>query len=311
MIRKINDLNNELVKYYEFKIEELVQLSSKSYKLKSNYGNNYFIKETKFNALEKYHFLYNQGCNNILYPILNKEEKYVTRNNNKAIYVNNYYETFTTNNDIKFQNLVNELSNLHQRTSVKKQLNPSTSRPKFDEISNRLDFQFRLIEDYIRSIERKELNNFRLQILSNYHHILDAKKELIRLQKKVISYVKAKEGVEYHYIHNNPRLDHLLNVKGSYYLSSVENGKIGINSLDLAKAYIENSELNVDYKSIFLETFKNENNQFYYDYFRYLILLIYITRLKITNIEHIDANSFIKIALDIKKYHELFSDYQE
>ena len=79
----------------------------------------------------------------------------------------------------------------------------------------------------------------------------------------------------------------------------------------MAKLYIENENLNIDYKSMFHEIFKNENNPFYYDYFRYLILLIYIRRMNITSAEYINGNTFSTTASSIKKYFENFSDYQE
>ena len=103
---------------------------------------------------------------------------------------------------------------------------------KFEEITNRLDYKFKTLENYVRSVEASNLDENTMSVLGNYHYILDAKKELIRLQKRIISVVKAKEGVDYSFIHNNPKLDNLLNIKGAYYLTSIENGKIGIYSLE-------------------------------------------------------------------------------
>ena len=311
MRNDLRQIKSDIVKYYEISISELRALTTNSFLMNDEKGNSFFIKETIPNALEKYHFLRNQSCNNILFPILNKNDKYVTRFDSKALYVNDYYKTFSVKEELMASNMLKELHTLHRTTAFKRQLNPLSSRPKFEEITNRLDYQFRILEDYVRSIESRDLDEYSMQILGNYQYILDAKKELLRLQKRIISSVKAKEGVEYNYIHNNPRLDHLLNIKGCYYLASVEKGKIGISSLDLAKLYIENENLNIDYKSMFHEIFKNENNPFYYDYFRYLILLIYIRRMNITNINYINGNTFMTTAISIKKYFDTFSDYQE
>lgn len=311
MKNDIRKFKSDIVKYYEISLNDMVNLTENSFIVNDENGNSFFVKETIPNALEKYHFLRNQSCNNILFPILNKNDKFVTRFDSKAIYVNNYYKTFNVKDELRASNMLKELRNLHKTTSFKRQLNPMNARPKFEEITNRLDYQFRLLEDYVRSVESRDLNEYSMQILSNYQYILDAKRELVRLQKRIISSVKAKDGVEYNYIHNNPRLDHLLNIKGCYYLTSVEKGKIGISSLDLAKLYIENENLNIDYKSMFHEIFKNENNPFYYDYFRYLILLIYIRRMNISNFDYINGNVFITTAISIKKYFDTFSDYQE
>lgn len=311
MINDFRIINSDLVKYYEIEVCDVNNITSKAYKITCNNGNSFFVKKTIPNALEKYHFLYNQSCNNILFPILNIDSKYVTRKDSSAIYINHYYDTFNIKNEVRLNNLFKEITSLHQNTSFKKQLNPTFSRPKFDEISNRLDYQFRIIEDYVRSVESSDINENSMAILGNYFYILDSKKELVRLQKRIISYVKNKEGVDYGFIHNNPKLDNLINVKGVYYLTSIENGKIGISSLDLAKLYVENDDVNIDFKNIFKEYLKNENNTFYYDYFRYLVLLIYIRRINITNNHYLNGVMFNNTASKIKKYFENFSDYQE
>ena len=104
----------------------------------------------------------------------------------------------------------------------------------------------------------KPLGNFSVPILENYHHILDAKTEMIRLQKRIIAIIKDKESVVFSFLHNNPKLDHILIVRGAKYLTSLENGKIGINSLDLAKFYVENQDLNIDFSQIIKEYYQNE-----------------------------------------------------
>lgn len=307
-------IQNDLVKYYEISYQDLLEyykLSQKAYKVTSKNGNSFFLKETIPNALEKYHFLASQGVNNILYPIINNANRYVTRNNNYSFYVNNYYDSFNIKDESKTTNMFNELNQLHKMTCLKKQLNPMLARPKFDEISNRLDFQFRVLEDYVRTIESRNLFDYSMPILSNYHYFLNAKNELIKLQKRVISSIKNKESVEYSYLHNNPHLDHLLNIKGINYLTSLEKGKIGIDSLDIAKLYVENENINIDFKNMIKEHFKNENNLFGYDYFRFLVLLIYIRKINLTSSDYINSIYFTKVGNSIKKYFENFSDYQE
>ena len=300
-----------IVKYYEIPLDNINNISnitSKAYLLKTLQSETYFIKKTTHNALEKYHYLYNQGTNNILYPILNKKNNYVTRNANSSIYISNYYNDITIKKDAKLNNLIKNIDSLHQMTSFKKQLDPLSSRPKFEEITRRLDFQFRILEDYIRKVELDDLKDYSMGILSNYQYILNAKSELIKLQKRIISTVKSKESINFSFIHNNPKLDHLINVKGYNYLCSIENGKIGLSSLDFAKLYVENEMVNIDFKSIIKDILIKENNHFEYDYFRYLVLFIYIMRIKLTNNDHINSAMIVNVSESIKKYFENFSD---
>ena len=309
----MNNINDDIVKYYELNVNDIIEyikLTSKAYIIKSS-NNNLFVKKTIPNALEKYHFLASQGVNNVLYPMTNVNNDYVTRNKYSSFYVNNYFDSFSVKDEVKLSNMFNELKQLHKMTELKKQLSSNLARPKFDEITNRLDFQFRVIEDYVRSIESRSLQDYSMPILSNYQYLLNAKYELIKLQKRLISSIKSKESVEYSYLHNNPHLDHLLNIKGVYYLTSLEKGMIGLNSLDLAKLYVENENVNIDFKNMIKEYYKNENNLFCYDYFRFLVLLIHIRRINLTSSDYINSTNFINTASSIKKYFENFSDNQE
>lgn len=310
IINKVRAFNQDLVKYYEISINDLNPISDKTVKLYDSKGNAYFLKETKINALEKYRFLESQGVHNVIYPIKNRKNDYVTRTMSQAFYLNNYYDDYTIVKEAKAQQLFNELNNIHDKTAYSRQLNPSTSRPKFEEITNRLDYKYKMLENYVRSVEARPLDIYSMPILANYQYFLDAKKELVRLQKRIISTIKAKESVDYSFIHNNPKLDHLLNIDGGSFLVSIDNGKIGVESLDLAKYYVENEDLNVDYKSIIKRRYKN-SNPFYYDYFRYMVLLIYIARLNISTDEYISAGEFITTSNSIKKYFKNFSDYED
>ena len=133
----------------------------------------------------------------------------------------------------------------------------------------------------------------------------------MKLQKRLISSIKAHEGVNYSFVHNNPDLDHLLNIKGVNYLSSLDNGKIGINSLDMAKFYVMNEQYDIDFKQLILDKYYDENQLFYYDYFRFLVLVIYIIRMPITIDDYINANSFVDTSESIKRYFKNFLDYKE
>lgn len=309
--RAFRAYQTDLIKYYELSIEDIEPLSSKAFKIYDSSGNAYFLKEVGLESFEKYQFLSNEGVNNILYPALNRDKNFVTRYNNHSIYLNTFIESVNLKDELMANSLYHELNNLHQKTSFKRQLSPNSSRPKFEEITRRLDYLFRSIEEYIRGVESRPLTRENMQILGNYQYVLDAKKELVRLQKRIISSIKARESINYSYVHNKPRLDHIISVKGIKYLTSIENGRIGISSLDMAKLYIENEDLNIDFKSIIDDFYRHQDNPFYYDYFRYLVLLFTVKRLNVTNDLFVDANLFITTSNSIKKYFDSFPDYKE
>lgn len=308
MENKLRTINNSIVECYEIPLEYICKISNKSFKYKDNTNKEYFLKVSPFNSADKFHFLESQGIDNVIYPTLNKENNYITKSKVDSFYVTNFYNSKDIIPELKAQNMLNELEKLHNNSLIKRQLSARLARPKFEEITKELDYKFKIIENYVRSIESKDFDIFTMPILSNYQYILDAKKELIMLQKRIINFVKAKEKVEYVYVHNRPSLDHMLNIKGLNYLISVENGKIGISSLDLAKFYIECEELNLDFEEILVNDYFKDRSSFYFDYFRFLVLYIYIKKIVISSEKYLVAQSFINIATSIKKYFSLFSD---
>ena len=307
---RIRQINNHLSELYNIEIDEYNIIGNRSYKIKDSSGEEYFLKETNFNTLEKYQFLYNQGVNNILYPLINKNKNFVSNFNDNNFYISRYVNDLRILDNYRVKNLYDSINYLHTQTSFKKQLDPKKSRNRFDELSNQLDYKFKVLETYIRSLEIKDLSPSMMPILGNYQYILDAKKELIRLQKRIISSVKAKESVNYSFIHNNPSLDHLINNQGNMFLTSIDEGKIGISSLDMAKFYVENEYLDVDFKSMILDFSNLNSNPFYYDYFRFLVLVIYIKKITINQDLLINVNSFVTITNSIKKYFDNFKDIE-
>lgn len=309
MNNKIRSINASIVEYYETPLTFIKQVTKKSYvyECKQN-SRNYFLKISPYNGLEKFQFLESQNVDNILYPELNKKYQYLTRENGEAFYITEYFTSNDLIMELKAKNMLSALKYLHEKTSFQRQLSVRLARPKFEEITKQLDYKFRAIENYVRSIESDNLNIFSMPILGNYQYVLDAKKELIMLQKRIISYIKAKEKVDYVFVHNRPSLDHLLNVKGMNYLISIENGKIGINSLDLAKFYINNENLNLDFYELIVNAYFDSTNSFNYDYFRFLVLYIYIKKIVLSSERYLTAQSFINISDSIKKYFNTFLD---
>jgi hypothetical protein len=308
MENRVRQLSNSLIEYYEIPLEYIKKISSKSYKYKDETSKEYFLKVSPFNSSEKFKFLESLGVDNILYPYLNKENEYITKQKGDSFYLMDYYKHVNLIDEVKAQNMIKELNKLHQSTIIKRQLSTRLARPKFEEITKELDYKFKILENYVRSVEYENLNVFSMPILGNYQYILDAKKELIMLQKRIINFVKAKEKVEYVYIHNRPSLDHILNIKGINYLISAENGKIGINSLDLAKFYLENEDLEINFEDLIVKNIFNTDSNFNYDYFRFLILYILIKKIIISNEKYLTAQSFINVSESIRKYFSRFLD---
>lgn len=311
MEQKIRSLQNKLVEYYEFEITQIKPLSKKGFYIKTNLDTEFFLKQSPINTDDKFHFLMSQGIDNVLYPEQNGLKKYVTKHDYDSFYITKYYQVPRIIEDIKAENMLNALNHVHQQSIIKRQLSTRLARPKFEEITKQLDYKFKLIESYIRTIERSDIDPFSMPVLANYQHILDAKKEMVRLQKRIISSIKAREKVNYVYVHNRPTLDHIINVKGINYLTSIENGKIGINSLDIAKFYVENEFLNLDFHQLIVIEYFNGENSFYYDYFRFLVLFIYIKKLVIVNEKYVTTQSMITVTKGIKRYFTDFLDNKE
>jgi hypothetical protein len=301
------ELNNSISEKYNIKVHDIERLTDKSYKIVCDTRNCYFIKQVPKIVESKYIFLSNQGVNNVLYPILNNDRKYITDFNDKNFYVNDYIENIVSKEESRAYNMFNALDRLHSSTTIKKQLSTTKSRPKIEEITKQLDYKFVLIEQYIRGLETKPIDKDSMLVLEKYHIILNAKKELVTLQKKIILSIKDKNSVEYSFVHNNPKNDHLIMKNGYQYLTSITNGKIGVSSLDMAKFYIENSELNLDYKEIIFKDYYSQKNNFYYDYFRFLVLFIYIKSIHFLQNDIFNKEQFVRICIKIEKFMTDFS----
>lgn len=302
MIRQVIEDSCDL---YNIHFKSYAPISKKSYKGRCEDGNEYFIKTTELYMQEKFKFLYNQGIENILFPLKNRHGDFITRSENN-FYITEYIPDFYMIDDLKAENMIYELNELHKNTFFKRQLSPLTSRSKMDEIFNYLNYKFSLLEVFVRSIEVRDYDEFSIPILKNYHYILDAKKIMARMQRRVISGIKEKKSVYYAFIHNNPKLEHLLVSRGNQYLISLEKAKIGLTSLDLAKFYIENEDLNIDMKTVITNYFNKFDDSFYFDYFCFLVLLIYIKGIIIVDKDYVSSQSFIYASQAIRNFMKTF-----
>ena len=80
-----------LVEYYEIPLEYLMRISKKSYKYFDPNKKEYFLKVTPFNSSEKFKFLESLSIDNIIYPHLNKENEFITKQSGNSFYLMDYY----------------------------------------------------------------------------------------------------------------------------------------------------------------------------------------------------------------------------
>lgn len=296
---------------YNLNLLSYTPLTSKSYKVTTKDNEKYVVKKIKNKSKNKYKYLKNQGLDNIIYPIPNIEDLLYTRVTNfgcedECYCVMPYIDDNNVLNQTKAKALLEQLSILHNKTSFNKNISLIKSKKKMEEVIQYLDYKFNIIESYVRVIEAQPFDEFSIPILKNYHYILDAKRVLIEKNRIIVNAIKSEKSVIYCFIHNNPKLDHLILSNGEKYLISIDNGVIGIPSLDIAKFYIENEDIDYDISSDIKAYFDTYEDSFYIDYFIFLVLFIYIRDLIVDKKCYICTQNFIYISNAIKKFNKSF-----
>lgn len=302
----VKNVSRDINQKYNLNLLSYYPVSSKSYKVIDINKAKYLVKKTKSKIKDKYDFLKNEGVKNIIYPLSNIKGDFSTRFNEniceEGYCVLPYIDDSHVLNETKVKALLEELSYLHDKTSFYRKLSVTSSKKKIDEILGFLDYKFSLIESYIRTIEAQPFDEYSIPVLKNYQYILDAKKLMIKYNMELIKAIKEEKSVMYCFLHNNPKLEHLLINNGNKYLISIDNGVIGICSLDLAKFYLENKDVNIDISELIKLYLKKYDDDFYYNYFIYLVFLILITGINIDNKNYVSTQSFIYCANSIKKF---------
>lgn len=309
--QNVRNLYFDIRENYNIDLLSYCPLTSKSVKIITKDNNKLIVKKSKDKVKSKYMFLKNEGLDNIIYPYFNKKKNLLTRLSNdefcdECYYVLPFYDDNNVLNETKVKSLLEELKTLHIKTSFKRNLSLKKSKNKMEEIISLLDFKFKLLEAYVRTIETQKYDEFTIPILKNYHYILDCRKILIEKNRKIVNAIKEGKSVTYCFLHNNPKLDHLIINEGNRFLISIDNGIIGIPSLDIAKFYIENEDINFDIYTHIYNYFNEYEDEFYYDYFIFLVLLIYIKGLIIDSKGYISTQSFIFTTNSINKFIKTF-----
>lgn len=277
-------------------------VTKKCAKITCSEGNCFLLKVCNLYTEEKYKYLRGQNVDNVLYPLKNDNNKFVTSDGDHMFVVMPYMENNNVREEVKANKLENELNRLHVNTSFRRELSPQTSRKKLEEIYNYLQYKFDVLEAFVRTIEARSYDEYSILILKEYHNILDAKMVMGNLNKKIVEHVKVRKTVDYTFVHNNPKLDHLLNTNDSDYLISIGRGKIGVPSLDLVKFYIETEDINVDRKEIVMNYLQRFQDDFYYDYFCFFVLLYYIKSIIIYDKDYVSSQSFVYAGEAIKSF---------
>ena len=297
----------EALKEYQIPGTSYQNITSKTAKVQCVNGNCFFLKETNINTDEKYKFLSYQHLDNILFPLKNERGNYITNISEKNYYLSPYYEENKLIDELKINHLQSELTNLHLNTYYRKELSPLTTKKKLEEIYDYLQYKFNTIEVFVRTVEQGVYDEYSILILKNYHFILEAKKVMGSLNKKIIDHIKTKKSVNYSFIHNNPKLNHLIVTDNRDYLISLERSKIGIPSMDIVKFYIETEDIQINRKEIIEDYFKRYDDEFYFDYFCFFVMLYYVKGIVIYEKDYVSSQSFVYSSQALKGFIETFN----
>lgn len=202
----------------------------------------YILKPSEKNIEELFEYLRTRNFNNIP-KIIDK-----TDNGFKYEYINEVKK----NNYNKHLDLARVLSNLHYKTAYYKDVSKNKYREIYEKLSDKIEY----IEDYYtKLIEKIEMEIYpspsHYLIQRNYSIINGAinysKKELKSWFKLVEN--KPKERVVV--VHNNPKLEHLINGEEDY-LINWDNYVVDTPILDLYKLY-NDDKINSNFTSVYEE----------------------------------------------------------
>lgn len=304
----LNEIKEIIYNNYSIDVVDIIksETSRKIFKIIST-DNEYLLKKSVDSFQQKVIYLKSENVRNVIYPLITNSNKYYFIYNNEYYYLFIYYKSSSEIKEIKAINLLEQLSLLHQQTKFRKSLSPLKSKKKLEEIFNYLQYKFSLLETFVRKVEAEEYDEYSIMILKGYHHILDAKKVMGKFNKKIIDAVKDKISVDYVFLHGNPKLSHLINFNGLF-LISYQNGYYGICSFDIAKYYIEVEDLNINHYELIDGYFRTYDNDFYYNYFIFLVLLYYVKSIIIYDKDYVSSQSFVYASNSIKKFLDIFKD---
>ncbi len=296
MTKIINDLNTFLQSSFT-----LEKISYKSFLLKTEDNRSFILKLNHKNNQKVYRLLKNSGVRNVIYPL------YTALIDNNLVELFPYYENNRYQNKQKLLNMQDALKNMHLKTQIKilvgkKQIS------YLEQIYKILDAKFLMLELLMQEVEFKEYkDDFDWLYLANYHHYLDIKKQMYHLNQKIKKFIEKTPSITYVLNHGQPSINHLVNMR----LISFNNAKMAIPVSDIAKFYILNDHIKVDWFKVIDDWLNIYNEPFFKSYFKFLVYYIYLINIDFTSTElHLHMQSFSNITSKIKIFSTYFYTYQ-
>lgn len=284
----MNRLDEEL----NLKIESIEEITLRS-RLINSFEGKYILKEMTPNEIDAYAYLAKTKYQH-LRPLLKREI------DNKVYYLFNYIER-----DSKPQSkpilMLREMSKLVKNTAVLEDCS-AIDEFRFKKMVMITNERFNAIELFIRQIELQEIKNDDSWIyLSKYHIVLDAKREIYNLLKKLPRDAK-KESLTYSFLQGSPMECHF---KDQYFLT-FSKARRGYYVNDLYKAYVELEYLSFDIKH---ELDKVLSSSFSKRYFKLMVLYTYIIGMDSMKISK-SPYAYIRYTSCLAKTMALFKDYK-
>ncbi len=199
----------------------------------------------------------------------------------------------------KVKNMSNSLSKVHDLTKFHIALKKDDN-DKFMLIYKILDAKFSKLEMFIRTLETSNLKgDYTWLYLSRYMIILETKKIMFNLQKKISNNLAEKTDLIYAINKNKCSVNDYVNDT----LINYNSASFGFVVSDVAKFYVENDHINVEWYKLIDEWLNKYNDIFYKLYFKFLVLYIYVLNLNTEDmLTYQSANNYIQITNKISKF---------
>lgn len=286
--------------YYNLDVVKIQKITNKTLKVELSNNTIFIIKIINKKINKIYEYLKLSDVKNILYP----KDYFVIDKTHFFIY--QYIEEIYIPLNKKVLNLKDSLFILHQSTLIDKKLS-SKEYKYLKRIYEKLDYKFKMLESFVRTSESKPIKeDFEWIVLSKYNIFLNCKDYMYQLQKKIHTSIDNKESVKYALNHGNPDITHIINNN----FINFENSRLCIVVSDIAKFYVENSFININWKDTIKEMLIPYEGDFYKNYFKFLVLYIYMINLNINNTYSYETlNAYIRISEKIKIFINTFNNF--
>ena len=295
-----NEFIIKIEEAFNFKIEKQEALTNLVTLLSFKEGK-LILKKVNKKTKNIYDFLASQKVGNVLYPI----KKFSFENDIYFIY--NYVNSYEYPSEKKIFDLIDCVHELHKKTGFTVRLNDLNFK-YFYRIYKNLDRIFQTLEMLVRECEERVVKtDFDWIILSKYNILLNVKKIMYPMQRKIHKYLDNHGNCIYALNHGNLNLNHFIQKK----LISFDNGYTGIFVSDYAKLYVSLDDIEGMWFKEIEDKLNSYGNDFYKLYFKFLVLYIYIINLKFSSFDnHTVLNTYIQITNKINRFLTLTSNYQ-